>query len=56
MEYFNAQKTTREFGDEVWFPCQKELEEREIKFQHLIQKPGDAMYTGYNTIHWVFNP
>ena len=56
MEYFKSLKSKEEFGQLYFFPSEKDLVKFEIKFQHLIQKPGDAVYTGYAAIHWVLNP
>jgi hypothetical protein len=60
LDYYESKgkskKEIEEFGVEVWFPSAKELTERGIVFQHIVQKPGDAVYNGYGCIHWVYNP
>ena len=39
-----------------WFPSESDLAEREIVYQHIIQKPGDAIYSGNAVYHWVYAP
>ena len=51
MDYFKTKKYKGEFGDENWFPAEEELKKWGIIYQHIIQKPGDAIYIGYKSIH-----
>ena len=39
-----------------WFLSEKELKSRGIAFEKFVQKPGDAVYSGYGCYHWVLNP
>ena len=39
-----------------WFPSESDLAEREIVYQHIIQKPGDAIYSGNAVYYWVYAP
>jgi JmjC domain, hydroxylase len=43
-------------GTCVWFSAERELKSRGILFEKFTQKPGDAIYAGYGSYHWVFNP
>jgi len=27
-----------------------------ITYRYIVQKPGDVVYSAYNTYHWVFAP
>ena len=42
--------------DAFWFPSESNLMEREIVYQHIIQKPRDAVYSGNVVYHWVYAP
>lgn len=54
MNYFESY-TKQQLGKVNFLPSDEEMTERGIIFQKVIQNPGDAMYTGYRTIHWVIN-
>jgi JmjC domain, hydroxylase len=56
MEYFRSMKFENPFGVDIWFPAVEELKERGIVYQYIVQKPGDAVYNGYDCPHWVWNP
>ena len=62
MDYFNTLKEKKkkeeveEFNQMYFFPSEKILKENDVVYQHIIQKPGDGVYTGYGSIHWVYNP
>ena len=40
----------------VWIPSEFEMKEKEIKFEHIVQNSGDAIYAAHNSIHWVNAP
>ena len=48
--------TEEDLGNAPLFPSEKDLNERGITFQKVVQNPGDAVYTAYRAIHWVLNP
>jgi hypothetical protein len=43
-------------GEKFWMPSSSEMTKLGIKFQMIKQNPGDGIYVGYNTYHWVLNP
>ena len=55
MDYFHSY-TKQPLGSINFLPSEVEMKAKGIIFQKVIQNPGDAIYTGYNTIHWVINP
>jgi hypothetical protein len=55
MTYF-ASITDGEFGNASVFPSDGDLKTNGINFQKVVQKPGDAVYVGYFSIHWVLAP
>jgi hypothetical protein len=55
-DYFRSFKPKEKLGECYWFPSEKELNARGIQFQKIVQKPGDAIYNGYGSYHWVLNP
>jgi len=56
LEYFDSLGSEDKYDMASWIPCEKDLLDRGIEFQYIIQKPGDAIYTGYKAVHWVYNP
>jgi hypothetical protein len=56
MQFAKEKMKGENLGECIWFPAEKELKELGIEFQHIVQKPGDAIYTGYGAAHWVYNP
>lgn len=55
-EYFASLGLKEKLGMAIWFPAEKELKQRGIEYQYFVQRPGDAIYNGYGSYHWVFNP
>jgi hypothetical protein len=43
-------------GEDFWVPSLSELTRRDISFYEIVQKPGDIVFVGYETYHWVFAP
>jgi hypothetical protein len=56
MDYMKSSKVTEELGNAQWIPSIHQMKERNIIYHVLIQKPGDAVFVGYSTIHWVLTP
>jgi len=56
MKYFESLNFKNPLGVDIWFPAVEELKERGIVYQYIVQKPGDAVYNGYDCPHWVWNP
>ena len=36
-----------------WWPDPKDLYEKNVPLYHFIQKPGDLVFIGPATVHWV---
>jgi len=36
-----------------WWPDPKDLYEKRVPLYHFIQKPGDLVFIGPATVHWV---
>jgi len=36
-----------------WWPDPKDLCEKKVPLYHFIQKPGDLVFIGPATVHWV---
>lgn len=52
MEELMKKKNVFPFHTKYW-PNEKDLIEAGIPYQKVIQKPGDIMYIGIGTYHWV---
>ena len=57
MNFVKEQKLEiMELGELAWIPSLQEMDKWEIKYDELVQAPGDVIITGFDTIHWVVAP
>ncbi len=55
-KHFEDLKYQEEINIKYWLPSLSALDEIGIIYHLVEQKPGDIIYTGYGSYHWVLTP